>query len=115
MSTDDDAGTSERTSDPRPVGRPAAIRPDAGLWRHVAVNGALNVAKLTNAEAAGEVVGVCRVCGGHLVVDNPPPDGQVAIVWYVMRCLGCGHEIASPNGRLLIRSARASERPQRAS
>lgn len=85
----------------------------AGLWQRVVLGGAVNPAGWAQAEESAEVIGTCRRadCGGYLVVDSPLPYGPTALAWYCARCLKCGHEVASPGGRLLRRSGRWSERP----
>lgn len=58
-----------------------------------------------------ELVGACRQpkCGGLL----QPQDTHESngITWYSAACLNCGHEVVSPNGRVLRRSSRRHEMP----
>lgn len=89
------------------------VQPNAGgLWRSVTqADGSINPGAWTKAEENGEVVGVCRPCGGFLVVAVYPYRDDDALTWRIARCLACGHECASPNGRVLRKSGRASQRP----
>lgn len=64
-----------------------------------------------HAAAVGEHVGTCRNCGSYLVAD--PPVTVRAITWYTAVCVNrpCGHIVAAPNGEIVRRSSRTSERP----
>ena len=86
-----------------------------GLWRRFVVSqgtvgGALiNTRAWNQAAENGEPVGDCRVCGYHLKAN---PTGAIGhITWYTAECVNCHHEIAAPNGEILLRSARWSEQP----
>lgn len=58
----------------------------------------------------GELVGECRQCGSKL---KPLPTEAIRhITWYTARCVGCGHEVAAPNGLLVRRSSRHNEQPK---
>lgn len=84
--------------------RPADLR-SCGLWGAVIKDGGLNRHAWANAAASGDIVGTCRACGGYVVPDTPPTYGEEQTVeWFLARCLSCGHEIASPGGRLSRRS-----------
>jgi hypothetical protein len=99
---------------------PSTLRPDsseaakrlraAGIWKSLIKDGLLSAAGYLRAEANGEVIGVCRLCGGQLLTDRPADEGETFIAWFHVVCAGCGKQTASPGGRLLHRSGLASER-----
>lgn len=83
-------------------------RPDArncGLWATVVgPTGFIKSEAWARAAECGEPVGTCRACGGYVVPDTPPAHADDArVIWYVVRCVSCGHEAASPGGRILRR------------
>lgn len=82
-----------------------------GLWdRYVEADGyRLNEAAFNRARAAGEPIGTCRECGGHLypMRDTWPDDTSgSSIPWLEYECRLCGHQHAAPAGRRLDRSSR---------
>jgi hypothetical protein len=98
----------------KPTTTSAPVKPNAGgLWRTMTqADGSINPGAWTKAEENGDIVGVCRACGGFMTVDTPTTTyGADSMVWRYARCLACGRECVSPNGRTLRKSGRASERP----
>jgi hypothetical protein len=84
--------------------RPADLR-GCGLWSAVVTDGAVNRAAWARAAAAGDIVGTCRRCGDYVTPDPPPAYGdEQPVEWFIVRCLACGHEAASPGGRLVTLS-----------
>lgn len=82
-----------------------------GLFRWVVERVAIDEYQWNRARAESGLVGTCRLCGGHLRPLPTEPEGTSAIAWLEARCVLCGHEIASPGGRVLRRSSRRSEQP----
>lgn len=62
------------------------------------------------------VIGTCRKCGAEMYAvesDEHDAAGEVGqVTWYEARCAR-GHEVASPNGRVLRRSGLHSEMPSK--
>ncbi len=73
-------------------------------------DGSINRSAWSRAGASGEIVGTCRACDGYMAVDDPPAYDEPALEWFIARCLSCEQEAASPGGRTLRKSGRASER-----
>ena len=82
---------------------------DAGVFGRFVAGDHVDSGQWNRARAAGEIVGVCRVCGGYLKALGVYQVGRVE--WYEARCIDCGHEITAPGGRVLRRSARFTEQP----
>jgi len=76
---------------------------DGGLWSEMTYAGAIRRDKWARAIATGEVIGTCRVCGGFLVPNDPGWPEASTIDWYIASCLDCGHEVAAPGGRILMK------------
>lgn len=53
------------------------------------------------AVAGYQTVGICDACREPLRPESPRKERH--ITWYSARCVGCGHEVSSPNGRLRVR------------
>jgi hypothetical protein len=75
-------------------------RDEGGLWSSMTYGGRIRQEKWRSAAATGEVIGTCRDCGGWMIPDDPTYNDEAPLVWFTARCLDCGHEVASPEGRL---------------
>jgi hypothetical protein len=80
-------------------------------------NGALKInhGAWLRAHAAGDIVGNCRVCNGHLhtlpmTEDHGRPPVATDAGGYESRCIECGQTYLAPLGKVLSRSARKTER-----
>lgn len=76
----------------------------------------IDPAKWAKAREGIELVGQCRRprCDGYLVVDDPDLyEGINMRGFHHARCLKCHQEVISPAGRVLRRSALASEQPRK--
>lgn len=83
---------------------------NGGLFSWLTVDDVIDSALWNRANAGHEIVGECRLCGGHL---TPAGTSYLAgrVEWFEARCVQCGHMVAAPGGRTLRRSGRASEQP----
>lgn len=79
---------------------------DGGLYRRYVTDGQIDHAAWLRAVAAGQFVGECRRCGGHLAPERPEQHHGRSD--YTAACSGedCGYEMTAPGGRL--------SKPQRA-
>jgi hypothetical protein len=80
-------------------------------------NGALKIHHTAwlRAHAAGDIVGNCRICNGHLhTLPMTEPHGRPPVATdaggYEARCIECGQTYLAPRGRVLRRSSRLAER-----
>lgn len=89
-------------------GPPVHRNATCGLWDTVVNCGKIRPDLWRKAKATREVIGTCRHCGGYLAPDDPKDFGTETMRWFVARCLDCGHEVASPAGRLAKRPVRGS-------
>lgn len=82
-----------------------------GLWRAVVDHDMINTGQWNRARAEAKFVGTCRECGGHLKPLESLEPGASHLEWAEARCVLCGHEVASPSGRVLRRSSRHTQMP----
>jgi hypothetical protein len=79
--------------------------------------GVILLAEWRLAAPADEGLGLGRpprgpgTCEGFLTA-LPLTEAANRTTWYEARCLACGHEYVSPNGRVLPRSSRRFEMPE---
>lgn len=88
--------------------------PDRGGLAHRLVDRSgmyLNPAAWQRAHEGREIVGACRNSGCEGKLHTVPTHRAGSITWYGAKCDTCEGETASPNGRILARSARHHEMP----
>lgn len=83
----------------------------AGLWRSVLDGDAVDHGKWLRVCSEGGFVGTCT-CGDYLVPVRPYEVAGRFDYLATCRRESCAHELLSPGGRVLRRSARLSERPR---
>lgn len=74
----------------------------SGIYRAVLDgDGMIDMDAWAAAVAGFQMVGICDACREPLRPERPRKERH--ITWYTALCVGCGHEVSSPNGRLRVR------------